>query len=143
MINIPETKMNAIPANGQESGPQQPVKGASDLEQAAASFESLFLNLVLQQMRKTVPKDGLVSGGNAEDIYRSMLDQEYSKMMSEQKMTGLSEQIIRQLTQNKSNKIALGKKDALNNYSMQMRICLLYTSPSPRDQRGSRMPSSA
>ena len=31
-------------------------------------------------------------------------------------------------------------------YSMdeaQGRICLLYTSPSPRDQRGSRMPSSA
>ena len=24
-----------------------------------------------------------------------------------------------------------------------LRICLLYTSPSPRDQRGSRMPSSA
>ena len=23
------------------------------------------------------------------------------------------------------------------------RVCLLYTSPSPRDQRGSRMPSSA
>ena len=25
----------------------------------------------------------------------------------------------------------------------QIRVCLLYTSPSPRDQRGSRMPSSA
>ena len=25
----------------------------------------------------------------------------------------------------------------------QLRYCLLYTSPSPRDQRGSRMPSSA
>ena len=25
----------------------------------------------------------------------------------------------------------------------RQRICLLYTSPSPRDQRGSRMPSSA
>ena len=25
----------------------------------------------------------------------------------------------------------------------KIRICLLYTSPSPRDQRGSRMPSSA
>ena len=25
----------------------------------------------------------------------------------------------------------------------QLEICLLYTSPSPRDQRGSRMPSSA
>ena len=25
----------------------------------------------------------------------------------------------------------------------QLQLCLLYTSPSPRDQRGSRMPSSA
>ena len=30
--------------------------------------------------------------------------------------------------------------DKTNN---QTKICLLYTSPSPRDQRGSRMPSSA
>ena len=28
-------------------------------------------------------------------------------------------------------------------FSSYVRICLLYTSPSPRDQRGSRMPSSA
>ena len=27
--------------------------------------------------------------------------------------------------------------------SISKKICLLYTSPSPRDQRGSRMPSSA
>ena len=30
-----------------------------------------------------------------------------------------------------------------NSESMQNHNCLLYTSPSPRDQRGSRMPSSA
>ena len=34
--------------------------------------------------------------------------------------------------------------DAFENESgRQAHICLLYTSPSPRDQRGSRMPSSA
>ena len=33
-------------------------------------------------------------------------------------------------------------KDAVIGTS-QFRFCLLYTSPSPRDQRGSRMPSSA
>ena len=32
------------------------------------------------------------------------------------------------------------KKDLIDNVYMD---CLLYTSPSPRDQRGSRMPSSA
>ena len=28
-------------------------------------------------------------------------------------------------------------------FNMSYSVCLLYTSPSPRDQRGSRMPSSA
>ena len=32
---------------------------------------------------------------------------------------------------------------SISAYDMTMSDCLLYTSPSPRDQRGSRMPSSA
>ena len=37
---------------------------------------------------------------------------------------------------------ALGLVEAARRYD-ESRGCLLYTSPSPRDQRGSRMPSSA
>ena len=33
--------------------------------------------------------------------------------------------------------------DVVENEQVVAVICLLYTSPSPRDQRGSRMPSSA
>ena len=33
--------------------------------------------------------------------------------------------------------------DILNSYSVEPKICLLYTSPSPRDRSVSRMPSSA
>ena len=36
-----------------------------------------------------------------------------------------------------------GKVDAAQRSLDYMGLCLLYTSPSPRDQRGSRMPSSA
>ena len=32
---------------------------------------------------------------------------------------------------------------AIEEMSVMELVCLLYTSPSPRDQRGSRMPSSA
>ena len=32
---------------------------------------------------------------------------------------------------------------SVNRFGDELVICLLYTSPSPRDQRGSRMPSSA
>ena len=35
------------------------------------------------------------------------------------------------------------KNTAIHYNDIKINICLLYTSPSPRDQRGSRMPSSA
>ena len=38
---------------------------------------------------------------------------------------------------------APGKSSKVLDASEAINICLLYTSPSPRDQRGSRMPSSA
>ena len=38
---------------------------------------------------------------------------------------------------------AATRDGALNKKTKELMACLLYTSPSPRDQRGSRMPSSA
>ena len=40
-------------------------------------------------------------------------------------------------------KAVLGVDDGGLAFSVVVHGCLLYTSPSPRDQRGSRMPSSA
>ena len=65
----------------------------AQIKQLAEEFESLFLGIVLKSMRDTVPKDGLINGGNAEDIYRSMLDTEYSKQMAQQRSTGLADNI--------------------------------------------------
>ena len=52
-----------------------------------------------------------------------------------------------QLIQNVSNPLPLriigGTEKDIPDYQRQGLDCLLYTSPSPRDQRGSRMPSSA
>ena len=41
------------------------------------------------------------------------------------------------------NKYWDGKIRLFNTQNGEIYVCLLYTSPSPRDQRGSRMPSSA
>jgi flagellar protein FlgJ len=78
-------------ANPQDGGGKK-----TQLEKAAQDFESVFLNLVFQSMRSTVEKSGYVDGGNGEDIYRSLLDQEYAKTMSSQSMTGLSQAIVKQ-----------------------------------------------
>ena len=69
------------------------------LRQAARDFESVFMEIVLRSMRKTVPKSELMNGGNAEDIYRSMLDSEYAKSYSQGGNSGLAESIERELLQ--------------------------------------------
>ena len=51
---------------------------------------------------------------------------------------------LSQLFQISRYRIRMGEKELKNSALIaQIPICLLYTSPSPRDQRGPRMPSSA
>jgi len=68
------------------------------LEEACAEFESLFVNLLMKQMRKTVPTSGLVSGGMGEEIFTGMLDEEISRQMAHTQGTGLRGALLEQLT---------------------------------------------
>jgi len=45
-------------------------------------FEAVLYYSMLQTMRSTIEQSGLIHGGNAEEIYTSMIDQEYAKAMS-------------------------------------------------------------
>ena len=67
------------------------------MEKACKEFESLFVQHMLKQMRETVPKDGLFSGGSAERVYTSMLDGEMAKTISDSKGIGLAPILYRQL----------------------------------------------
>jgi len=78
----------------------------SRLRKQCTEFESFLYNSMLKSMRGTVPEDGLFSGGNAEKIYTSMLDEEYSQMMSEKMNSGLADALYKQLMQ-KQHKIEL------------------------------------
>ncbi|RPI76846.1 MAG: hypothetical protein EHM45_11500 [Desulfobacteraceae bacterium] len=51
------------------------------LRKACEDFESVFTYQLLRSMRATIDKSGLMSGGQGEEIYESMLDQELSKNM--------------------------------------------------------------
>ena len=67
------------------------------LQAACAEMESLFLSHLLKELRATVDKSGLISGGQAEEIFTSLLDVELSKKMSAAGGIGLSAILLEQL----------------------------------------------
>ncbi|EPG74810.1 rod binding protein [Leptospira fainei serovar Hurstbridge str. BUT 6] len=72
------------------------------LYDASVEFESIFVKMVLKEMKATVHKSGLIDGGYAEEIFEDMLYDEYSKNLSANSSLGLAEQIYQSLSSNLS-----------------------------------------
>lgn len=67
------------------------------LRAACTEMESVFLNMLLTQMRKTVPKTGLIGGGQQEEVMQSLLDAELTKNMARAGGAGLADMLYNQL----------------------------------------------
>lgn len=77
--------------------PASAAPSDSGLQKACQEMESIFLYLLIKEMRNTINKSGLISGGTAENIYTGMLDAELSKVMAERNGIGLSKILYDQL----------------------------------------------
>ena len=81
--------------------PKAPARVDQDspeaIQEVAQNFESLFINELMKNMRKTLPTDGILNKGFANNVFNSMLDQEYSKIASRSGQFGLADAIARQL----------------------------------------------
>lgn len=71
------------PRNAEEEG----------MKKVSQSFESLFVNHMVGEMRKTIARASLVPQSQSEKIFQGMLDQEYSQKISESEQIGLSKMI--------------------------------------------------
>ena len=78
-------------------------KKDTKLFEACQDFEALFIKQMLNSMRKTVNKTGLMEGGMAEDVFEDMLYDEYAKIMSKTADLGLADMVYQQVafTENK------------------------------------------
>ncbi len=72
------------------------------LYDASVEFESIFVKMMLKEMKSTVHKTGLIEGGYAEEIFEDMLYDEYSKNISANSSLGIAEQIYQSLSSNLS-----------------------------------------
>ncbi|MCX8043192.1 MAG: rod-binding protein [Desulfobacterota bacterium] len=88
----------------------QPAPSAGDtndkrLREQCREFESLLYGVLLETMRKTVDKSGLIDGGRAEDIYTSLLDTEYAKIMAGNVRHGIADALYHQLKKQNNRQV--------------------------------------
>ena len=74
--------------------PEDPEK----LMEVCKDFESIFLNMMLKQMRRTIPESDLVEKSFAREMYESMQDEELAKEMSRGQGIGLAQELYKQLS---------------------------------------------
>lgn len=73
------------------------LKQAKNLAQAketAQDFEAFFMTRMMESMFDGISTDGMFGGGHAEKIYRSMLLNEYGKVMAKTGNIGISDSIM-------------------------------------------------
>jgi Rod binding domain-containing protein len=81
---------------GRKLTPEQKEK---KLREACEGFESVFIQKMWQEMRKTVPQGNLLHG-REEKFWQDMYDQELAKKMTSAGGIGLADMMYRQLSQN-------------------------------------------
>jgi len=89
------------PPAGKEPG----VKNADEakLKKACGDFESIFISQMLKEMRKSIPKSGLLDGGSQQDMYLSLFDEELSKSMAKRGGIGLGKILYQNITKQSQN----------------------------------------
>jgi Rod binding domain-containing protein len=87
-------KFDEIPAN---ATPTQKVE-LGKLKKLSSEYESFFMKEVISSMRQTVQKGGNLDGGNAEEIFTSMMDDQLAGSMSKQGNSGIAQELYNRLS---------------------------------------------
>lgn len=64
---------------------------------AARGIEQMMVNLMIEEMRKSVPENEVVPLSQGERVFRQMLDQEHARTMSEAGVLGIADLVLAQM----------------------------------------------
>jgi Rod binding domain-containing protein len=82
---------------GMNPGTGRTASQDAKVKAACTEMESLFIQNMFKEMRASIPKGGLTSGGKAEEMFTDMLDAEMAKTLSASGGIGLSSMVQNQL----------------------------------------------
>lgn len=81
-------------------------KEDQELMEACKEFESIFLYMMMKEMKKTVPRDGLIERSSASETFEDMYLEELSKeISSDENSIGFARQMYDQFKMQKRVKL--------------------------------------
>ncbi len=66
-------------------------------KKTAQDFEAMFVQQMLEPMFQNLKTDGLFGGGRGEEVYRSLLIQEYGKVVAQRGGLGVADSVHREI----------------------------------------------
>ncbi|HIP78348.1 MAG TPA: hypothetical protein EYH07_07790 [Kiloniellaceae bacterium] len=100
MLPAPVVPFTAgLEATGPQGGASAKTMEAAQraAKKAGEEFEALFISEMLAPVFKDLKTDGLFGGGSGEEIYRSMMVQEYGKAVAKAGGVGIAETVQREI----------------------------------------------
>lgn len=94
LMNFTQADLSIAAQKAKEAKNAQQLAKA---EEAAKEFEAVFISEMMKPMFEGVATDGMFGGGKGEEVFRSMLLQEYGKLMADTNSIGLSDQVKQQI----------------------------------------------
>ena len=86
------------------AGPSE--KQRQQAKKVGQDFEGLFVGMMVKSMHETVGKDKITGGGHGEEVYRSLLDQEYVASAVKRGGFGLAKQIEKDIIRQDLKKVS-------------------------------------
>ena len=93
--SMASTAFSESKVKASEGATRQKYSQAKKAEEGLRDFQGLMVGLMLSSMRSTVQKSETLNGGQGEEIFEGMLDQEYSKKLSSTDMLGMDKSLRR------------------------------------------------
>ena len=76
------------------------------LKKASEDFEALFINQLMQSMRRTVLKSKFLEDAPGKEVYQSLFDREISKKMAQKGALGVGKIIYRNVLEHEKARMA-------------------------------------
>ncbi|MDY0870539.1 rod-binding protein [Dongia rigui] len=80
-------------------GVKQMPRNAAGIAKVAEDFEAFFAGLVFDQISSDVEPDPVTGGGEGEDMFKGLLNQEYGKAIARTHSLGIADIVQKQLLQ--------------------------------------------